>query len=82
MGKIEDSTEALQVDFANEYIGGGVLELGQVQVGIVFYSNTYVTPDNCVWSDYVVKHCCSDVIAANICLSSCLSPRLILQLNI
>lgn len=33
-GKIEDSPGALQVDFANEYIGGGVLGCGQVQVSV------------------------------------------------
>lgn len=31
-GVIEDSHGDLQVDFANEYIGGGVLQMGNVQV--------------------------------------------------
>ena len=31
-GVIEDSHSDLQVDFANEYIGGGVLQMGNVQV--------------------------------------------------
>lgn len=34
-GSIEDSYGCLQVDFANEYIGGGVLNFGAVQVNIV-----------------------------------------------
>ena len=33
-GVIEKSDGDLQVDFANAYIGGGVLELGNVQVCI------------------------------------------------
>ena len=32
-GLIEDAHGSLQVDFANEYIGGGVLGMGNVQVG-------------------------------------------------
>lgn len=31
-GLIEDNHGALQVDFANKFIGGGVLQLGNVQV--------------------------------------------------
>ena len=31
-GRIEDADGYLQVDFANEYIGGGVLDMGNVQV--------------------------------------------------
>ena len=31
-GVIEEHDGALQVDFANEYIGGGVLQQGNVQV--------------------------------------------------
>lgn len=36
-GGIEDDTEHLQVDFANEYIGGGVLTSGQVQVSYKYF---------------------------------------------
>ncbi|VDL79560.1 unnamed protein product [Nippostrongylus brasiliensis] len=36
---IEDSPGCLQVDFANEYIGGGVLNWGAVQVRIVWIYN-------------------------------------------
>lgn len=32
VGVIEDSHGSLQIDFANEYIGGGVLQQGNVQV--------------------------------------------------
>ena len=35
-GHIEDQTEALHADFANEYIGGGVLHGGNVQEEIYF----------------------------------------------
>lgn len=34
-GLIEESHGDLQVDFANEYIGGGVLQMGNVQVSDV-----------------------------------------------
>ena len=34
-GLIEDNHEALQADFANKFIGGGVLTLGNVQVSII-----------------------------------------------
>lgn len=34
-GLIEDNHAALQVDFANKFIGGGVLHLGNVQVSQV-----------------------------------------------
>ncbi len=33
-GAIEDAHGCLQVDFANEYIGGGVLGMGNVQVSV------------------------------------------------
>ena len=36
-GLIEDAHGDLQVDFANEYIGGSVLELGNVQVSVIFF---------------------------------------------
>ena len=36
-GVIEKSEGDLQVDFANEYIGGGVLQLGNVQVWINYW---------------------------------------------
>ena len=35
-GLIEADDGALQVDFANEYIGGGVLSMGNVQVKVAF----------------------------------------------
>lgn len=34
-GMIETADGCLQVDFANAYIGGGVLGFGQVQVGAI-----------------------------------------------
>jgi hypothetical protein len=44
-GLIEDAHGDLQVDFANRYIGGGVLEMGNVQVGLKkphFGPHTYI----------------------------------------
>lgn len=35
-GGIEDSVEAVQIDFANEYIGGGCMEAGCVQEELMF----------------------------------------------
>ena len=40
-GLIEDAHGDLQVDFANEYIGGGVLELGNVQVSEKNFRNHF-----------------------------------------
>lgn len=41
-GLIEDADGHLQVDFANEYIGGGVLGMGNVQVRLCATTNIYV----------------------------------------
>ena len=38
-GLIEDSHGDLQADFANEYIGGGVLQMGNVQVLLYIYTD-------------------------------------------
>ena len=35
-GSIEDQSGMLQVDFANEHVGGGVLERGSVQEELFF----------------------------------------------
>ena len=41
-GVIESADGCLQVDFANEYIGGGVLDKGCVQVQIIQYIMCHV----------------------------------------
>ena len=41
-GRIEDAHGSLQVDFANEYIGGGVLNMGNVQVCYTSFSNIHL----------------------------------------
>lgn len=33
-GSIEDRSDVIQIDFANEYIGGGVMYMGCLQVQI------------------------------------------------
>lgn len=40
MGAIEDAHDAMQIDFANAYIGGGVLSGGCVQVRASVRSST------------------------------------------
>ncbi|KAJ0093417.1 hypothetical protein Patl1_27044 [Pistacia atlantica] len=43
LGSIEDHpTNALQVDFANKYIGGGALHRGCVQSNIIMYFNLFL----------------------------------------
>ena len=48
-GLIEEAHGCLQVDFANSFIGGGVLRMGCVQVCCVLYIVMSVQDEACIW---------------------------------
>ena len=52
-GLIEDNHAALQVDFANKFIGGGVLQFGNVQVSYLQHLSSIVASISCVGRDSV-----------------------------